>query len=216
MGILSLSPAQLSTVTGKPTSTIRADRARKQSAAAFGALEPVLTRPLMMDAVAVMMVDWLAKDGVPRRVAADTVRGYFDYWMTSVALVEHKGEHRVFVLSELDKQKTGGKDWSAAEGPKDGLPGLVADMQRTGALRRMHVIDIAEIRQTIRKRADDALIDLSLGSFFLPPDHPLFIAWREEFRQWRVQALARHSAVARRLDKHQTAAIEAETARARQ
>jgi hypothetical protein len=217
MPILIVTPGQHVTLTGLNAATLRSDRARNLTAAAFGAREPLLIgRPLMMDVVSTCVVDKLARDGVPKKIAADTTRGYFDYWMTSVALVEHKGEDRVFVVSELDKRKTGGRDWHAAEGPKDALPKLVADLQATGALRRMHVVDIAEIIREIRKRADDALIDLSLGSFFLPVEHRLFIAWREEFRQWRVQAFARHSAVARRFDKSQIAAIEAETSRARQ
>jgi hypothetical protein len=42
--------------------------------------------------------------------------------------------------------------------------------------------------QDMRSRADKAGFDLSGGSFFLPPDHELYLQWTNEFRERRDAA----------------------------
>ena len=42
----------------------------------------------------------------------------------------------------------------------------------------------------MKKRAAKAGFDLSGGSFFLPPDHELYLQWTDQFRERREAAQA--------------------------
>ena len=175
-----------------------------------------------MDAVAVMLLERLHTRGVSRKIAALIVRVEWLKWMEAVANIEHPepghdGEHWVFVACQLDKKIMGDFNWVALSGPINQLSKFVEDAQASGKLQRIFIVDVTEIIKTIRQRAEAALIDLSLGSFFLPPDHPLYIEWKAEFTEYRKQLQIKADDLrAPKIDKATFAKIESETARARQ
>jgi hypothetical protein len=180
--ILQARQNELLVMTGTNASSLRSDRLRKVSAAAFGAERPVLVdRCLLIDGVALLICDDLRRSGMARRAAAMVVRGFFDKWIEAVARIEHRDEAVLFAVAE---QSPG--VWWCAAGLADQLPGFI----RSNPPRRLFVVNIAMIMLDMKKRAAKAGFDLSGGSFFLPPDHELYLQWTDEFRERREAAQA--------------------------
>jgi hypothetical protein len=182
MAILTLTHRDLLALTNTSPTQYRQDRFRNQSVAAFGAAEPVLKdRPLLVDAMAMMIRDDLARS-IPRRAAATTVRAFWDKWIEAVARVEHRREPVLFAVAEQSEGV-----WWCATGPAEQLPAFVANQL---PLRRLVVVNVAELMLELQNRADKLGFDLSPGDLFLAPDHPHFIRWVTEFREQR-EALQR-------------------------
>lgn len=173
-------------ITGTNAATWRSDVHRGLSVAAFGASGPILeTRPLLLDAVAVRLRDDLA-EVVPRKLAANIVRGFFDRWAEGVAHAEHDGQDVVFVVAEPDPRRYG-KDanWYCAVGPAEKLGAYVASLPQP--LRRVLVIHMRETLADIRRGAANVRLDLSGAHFFVPPDHPMLTEVKTEWAKWRAE-----------------------------
>jgi hypothetical protein len=185
VSILTARLPQLLVLTGVNAASLRTDRLRKLSVAAFGAAEPILLdRYLLVDGVAWRVRDELAGQGMVRRAAAMITRAFFDKWIEAVARIEHRCEPVVFAVAE---QSAG--VWWCGTGNADGL----ADYVRTQSpLRRLFVVNVEQILAGMKHRGERADFDLR-GNFFLPPDHPLFTEWIAEFA-------ARRTAVPERFD----------------
>lgn len=134
-----------------------------------------------MLAVALLIQNDLARS-LPRAVAAMIVRAYFDVWATAVARVEHRGEPVIFGVGEVRERQ-----WWVAAGRAEQLPAFLASQP---PLRRFVEVNVAALLAEMYERARAAGLDLSAGSFFLPPDDPLFLKWMAEFRQSRERAIA--------------------------
>jgi hypothetical protein len=184
MPILTARLNELLVMTGINAATLRSDRLRKTSVAAFGVDHPVLEeRCLLIDGVAMLVRDDLSRDasraGMPRRGAAMVVRGFFDKWIEAVARIEHRGEDVLFVVAEQAE----GIWWCGT-----GLAAQLPDFIRNQPPRRLFCVNIAAILLAMRSRAEKAGYDLTGGSFFLPPDHELYLQWVKEFRERREVA----------------------------
>ena len=180
MPILTARPNELLVMTGTNAATLRSDRLRKVSVAAFGAEFPVLEeRYLLIDGVAMLIRDDLSRSGMLRRAAAMVVRGFFDKWIEAVARIEHRGEDVLFVVAEQAE----GIWWCGT-----GLAAQLPDFIRNQPPRRLFCVNIAAILLAMRSRAEKAGYDLTGGSFFLPPDHELYLQWVKEFRERREVA----------------------------
>jgi hypothetical protein len=209
MPILHAQLNELLVMTGTNASSLRSDRLRKVSAAAFGAERPVLEdRSLLIDGVAMMICEDLRRSGMGRRAAAMVVRGFFDKWIEAVARIEHRDEAVLFAVGE---QAPG--VWWCGVGLADQLPGYL----RSNPPRRIFIVNVAAIMLHMRERAEKAGFDLTGGSFFLPPDHPLYQEWIKEFAERRDAAQAQfdplHMKAPRPLSAPQRRVIETSSCR---
>jgi hypothetical protein len=179
------SRSQLLTLTATGSQQYDQDRFREQQVGAFGANEPPVTnRPLLLDALAMVIRDDLAKSISPRRAASNIVRGFADQWQNALAHIEHRGQAWLFMAAQQSETV-----WFCAAGPKEGLPAFVAMQQNRAPLRRIIVVDIAALMEEIAARAKQAGLDLSQGTYYVAPDHPFHVEWANEFRQWREAKL---------------------------
>jgi hypothetical protein len=165
-------------VTGINHGTLRADRARGHACAAFGVAEPLLPdRCLLLDGLAWLIRDDLTDAAMNRRAAATMVMAFWPEWMTAAARLEHRREAVVFAAAEQE-----GNIWWCGSG----LANQLRDFVSTGPLlRRLFVVNVAQLMADMERRAMEAGLDLSAGSFTLPPDDPVFVAWVAEFKSWR-------------------------------
>jgi hypothetical protein len=171
-------------VTGSNPATYRSDLHRGQGVAAFGASEPVAKdRPLMLDAVAVVLRDELHGRGLPRKLAADIVRGFFDRWAEGVAHADHDGQDVVFVVVEVDP-KIQADSWFCAIGPAGKLCDYLMSLPRPQ--RRALFVHLRAVLADIRGRAAKAELELS-GCFFVAPDHALLAQIKTDWSTWRVK-----------------------------
>jgi hypothetical protein len=180
------SRSQLLTLTATSSQQYDQDRFREQQVGAFGANEPPVTnRPLLLDALAMVIRDDLAKSISPRRAASNIVRGFADQWQTALAHIEHRGQTWVFMAAQQSA-----KVWCCGAGPKKDLPAFVAMQVQNGApFRRIVVVDITALMAEIAARAKQAGLDLSQGTYYVAPDHSFHVKWASEFRQWREARL---------------------------
>lgn len=188
MGILTTTTSRMLILAGKKPNSYRGERARRQVAAAFGAAEPVLRGcTMVVDAVALCIVDDLAAQGLARRQAAHIVRTFFDRWIEAVSRIEHNNEAIVFTVCELDPAVCDGNDMRVGIGPADGVTEFKLSLL---GLKRMVIVNVAQIMHDVEMRGRAASLDLTVGDFFLPPNHPLFVEWIADFRRWRTLAFA--------------------------
>jgi hypothetical protein len=174
----------LMTVTGTNPATYRSDLHRGQGVAAFGASEPVAKdRPLMLDAVAVVIRDELHERGLSRKLAADIVRGFFDRWAEAVSHADHDDQDVVFGVVELDP-KIQVDNWICAIGPVEKLADYLMSLPRPQ--RRVLFVHLRDLLSEIRGRAAKAKLDLS-GRFFVPPDHRLLAQINADWSNWRAK-----------------------------
>ena len=185
MPILTVTRPQMIEVAGLNPSSYRVYQSAGDGAAAFGADAPLLLekRALVMDAVALMVRDALAKS-LPRKFAAQIVRMWWDHWAWAVTYAEHAGEPHAFVQVETTAASN---NWHSLVCP---LGELEAQLNRFPNMRRFIGINIPDILHTAHQRAELLGADLSAGSIWLPPDHPLHVEWMQEFAAWRDRTLA--------------------------
>jgi hypothetical protein len=181
MPILTARLGELLTITGLNASTLRSDRLRKSSVAAFGTDHPVLDeRCLLLDGVAMLVRDALNAKGMARRAAAMVTRQYWPEWMEALAWVEDRKQPVVFAAAELE----GNAGWWAGLGRADKLADFVAKQK----LQRLLCVNMARIKIEMDTRAAKAGFVTSGGRYCLPPDDPTFVQWAKEFRAWRDAA----------------------------
>jgi hypothetical protein len=198
MPILTAQLGELLPICALNGATLRSDRLRKASVAAFGAEHPVLEeRCLLIDGVAMLVRDDLNRSGMVRRGAAMVARAFFDRWIEAVSRIEHRGEAVLFAVAEQTENV-----WWCASGLADQLPKFLANRP---PLRRLFVVNIAEIMLNIRARAEQAGFDLSGGSFFQPPDDKLYLEWMREFSERRAAVQAQFDPLHMKPPRHPSA-----------
>ena len=179
MPILTASVAELCVVTGTVPATLRSDRLRGQAVAAFGAEHPVLdARALLLDGVAWGVRDELNRAGMARRAAANITRGFWPEWAEALAWVEHRRQPYIFSAAEFEAGP-----WWCGCGRADKLADFVASQP---PLKRLFTTNLAQLMLDMQARAGKAGLDLSEGSFILPPDDATFVQWLAEFRAHRA------------------------------
>jgi hypothetical protein len=171
--ILTAKLHELLVMTGTSDNNLRTDRLRGYATAAFGAERPVMDdRCLLIDGVAILIAADLRRSGMSRGPAAMITRGFFDKWIECVSRIEHREEDVLFAVAEQEP-----KLWWCAAGAAAQLPGYL----RSNPPRRIFIVNVAAIMLGMRERAKKAGYDLGGGSFFLPPDHPLYQEWIADF-----------------------------------
>jgi hypothetical protein len=129
----------------------------------------------------------LAQGGLPRKLAADIVRGFFDRWAEGIAHAEHDGQDVVFYAAELDPSKFGGdNNWRCGVGPADGFEKHLASLPKP--LKRVLFIHLLDALKDIRRCAAESGVDLSGARFFVPPDHPLLAEIKTDWATWRAKS----------------------------
>lgn len=178
MPILTARLGELLIIADQNASTLRSDRLRHYAVAAFGAEHPVLEeRCLLLDGVAMLVRDELARKGMARLGAATVTRAYWPEWTEALAWVEHKRAPIVFAVAELR-----GGGWWCAHGRADKLSDFVTNQP----LERLLCVNLAQIKIDMDTRAAKAGFDLSDGTYCLPPDHPVLVEWLKEYRDRRA------------------------------
>jgi hypothetical protein len=184
--ILTATVREMLALTGTNAATLRNDRRRGHMVAAFGAADTALPgRYFVIDAVAVALRNELVDNGLRLKDAAALVRAYFDHWIAAVAHIEHRQRAWLWAVAETE---TAGVWWSAS-GPADEFLTFIKNQPRP---KRLILVNVPKVLDGILKRAAKAKLDLSTGSFFLPPEHELFIEWTSEHRKRREAGLRRH------------------------
>jgi hypothetical protein len=183
MPILTCTLGQLLAMTGINDATLRSDRLRNYSVAAFGAARPVVdARCLLADGMAMRIHNDLS-GMLHRRAAAVVTRAFWPEWAEALARIEHRGEPVLFALGQLRDTV-----WWCGAGHADELPKFVAQQP---PMRRLLTVNIARHKFEMEERAKMLCLDLSRGSFILAPDDARFVEWMTEFRQARDRAQAR-------------------------
>jgi hypothetical protein len=184
MPILTGSLQEIRALTGVNHATLRSQRLRGTAVAAFGMIQPLLdSRWLLVDGLAMLIRDNLARSGMPMHGAVMTTRAFWPEWTEALAHVEHRGQAWLFTVAEISDGK-----WWCARGPATGLPKLIQRMRLEDVPRRLYNVNIPKILLDMQTRAQKAGLDLSGGSVSLPPDHKLLLEWMEEFRRNRKAA----------------------------
>jgi hypothetical protein len=184
MPILTASFQEIRALTGVNHATLRSQRLRGTAVAAFGTTQPLLdTRWLLIDGLAMLIRDNLARSGMPMNGAVMTTRAFWPEWTEALARVEHRGQAWLFTVAEVSEGK-----WWCARGPAKGLPKLIQGMRLEDVPRRLYNVNIPKILLDMQARAQKAGLDLSGGSVSLPPDDKLLLEWMEEFRRHRKAA----------------------------
>jgi len=116
--------------------------------------------------------DDLARSGMSMQGATMMTRAFWPEWTMALAHIEHRDEPWLFTTAELSDGK-----WWCASGLAKQLPEFIEGMPLEKVPRRPF--------NDMEARAEKIGLDLSRGSFSLPPDHELVVSWMEEFRQWR-------------------------------
>jgi hypothetical protein len=183
VAILTL-PSQraLFAVTGINPATYRSDLHRDQGVAAFGAAEPLFDCPLVLDAVAIRLREALTERGLSRKVAALTVRGFFDRWAEGISYTDYEGQDIMFGVVELDPQECG-DEWRCGMGPAEKFDEFMENLRKSP--RRALFVHLRETLADIRSRAVKAKLDLS-GRVFVPPDDPLITKIMAIWQAWRA------------------------------
>jgi hypothetical protein len=164
-------------LTGINRETLKSDRLRGYSVAAFGAARPVVDeRCLLVDGIAMLIHNDLSGT-LHRRAAAVVVRGFWDKWAEALARIEHKNEPVLFAIGQYSETV-----WWAGSGLARELPLFVANQP---PMQRLLTVNIARHKCNMEQRAEKLGIDLSTGWFILPPDDPRFVSWMAEFRRDR-------------------------------
>jgi hypothetical protein len=177
MPILTATLDQILVLTDTNAATLRGDRLRGNAVAAFGCERPLLDqRWLLVDGVAMLVRDDLSKSML-RKGAANVTRAFWDKWAMALSRVEHERKAYVFSVAE---QQDG--PWWCGLGPANEL----ADFVKTQPpLRKLIVVNLAQILLDMQRRATKAKLDISFGSVVPPPDDPSFVRWLEEFAKRR-------------------------------
>ena len=189
MPILHVSIGELLQITGTVPATLRSDRIRKHACAAFGTEHPVLeSRVLLADGIAWGVRDELSRHGLSRglnrRAAANIARAFWPEWAEALSRVEHQRQPFIFSVAEREDGA-----WWCGCGRADKLADFVASQP---PLKRLFCVNVAQIMVDMQARAKKARLDLSTGSFILPPDDPTFVQWLAEFRAQRDAVLKRY------------------------
>jgi hypothetical protein len=209
MPILTARLNELLVMTGVSGNNLRTDRLRGHAVAAFGAERPIFDdRCLLIDGVAMLVAADLRRSGMSRRGAAMVTRAFFDKWVDCVSRIEHRDEDVLFAVGE----QSPGVWWCGA-----GLAGQLPSYLRSNPPRRIFIVNVAAMMFNMRERAEKAGYDLSGGSFFLPPDHELYVQWTKEFRERREAAQEQfdpqHMKPPKPLSVHQRRTIETSSCR---
>jgi hypothetical protein len=184
----------------------RTDLHRDQGVAAFGAAEPISkSRPLVMDAIALCLRDELNERGLPRKVAAAVVRGFFDNWAEGFSNADYGDQDFMFGVVELDPEEFG-DSWRCAIGPADQYDDYLKRLP--WPQRRAVFVHLREMLVNIRSRAAKAKLDLS-ARVFVPPDHPLIAETRSYWKKWRAHNKVGPRAKFPKLDRPYRQSIEA-------
>jgi hypothetical protein len=155
--------------------TLKSDRLRGYSVAAFGLARPIIdARCLLVDGVALLIHNSLSGK-LHRRAAALVVRGFWDKWAEALSRIEHRHEPMLFAVGKHSETV-----WWAGMGPAQELPLFVAELPMEDLL----MVNIARHKANMEQRAEKLGIALT-GPFILPPDDPRFIEWMTEFRKDR-------------------------------
>jgi hypothetical protein len=164
-------------LTGINRETLKSDRLRGYSVAAFGAARSVVDeRCLLVDAIAMLIHNDLSGT-LHRRAASVVVRGFWDKWAEALARIEHKNEPVLFAIGQSSETV-----WWAGSGLARELPLFVANQP---PMQRLLTVNIARHKCNMEQRAEKLGIGLSTGWFILPPDDPRFVSWMAEFRRDR-------------------------------
>lgn len=218
--ILALKPGQFSQATGRTAVTLASDRKRGITASAWGSLEPALGVATFMDAVAVVLVERLNGLGVEREHGSAIVRTFAHYWMEACAKIEHndlevRNERVFFTVAIVDFAKGIMRVDALLESEMPKLLELIKPV--AGENVRILRVDLRELLQFVRMRAEEADMDLSRGSMFYPPDHPEFLTWKSRHAEWAAEMLAQATPDRpRKLSRGERAAFEADLVRVRQ
>ena len=181
MPMLTAGLQEMLVLTATSHTTLRSQRHRGTAVAAFGTTQPLLdTRWLLIDGAAMLIRDDLVRSGMFMQGAAVTTRAFWPEWTVALAHIEHRDEPWLFTAAELSDGK-----WWCASGLAKQLPEFVEGMPTEKVPRRLFNVNIPQIMLDMEARAEKIGLDLSRGSFSLPPDHELLVSWMEEFRQWR-------------------------------
>lgn len=181
MPLLTAGLQEILVLTGTSHTTLRSQRRRGTAVAAFGTSEPLLdTRWLLIDGLAMLIRDDLARSGMSMQGATMMTRAFWPEWTMALAHIEHRDEPWLFTTAELSDGK-----WWCASGLAKQLPEFIEGMPLEKVPRRLFNVNIPQIMLDMEARAEKIGLDLSRGSFSLPPDHELVVSWMEEFRQWR-------------------------------
>jgi hypothetical protein len=163
-------------LTGINRETLKSDRLRGYSVAAFGAARSVVNeRCLLVDGIAMLIHNDLSGT-LHRRAASVVVRGFWDKWAEALARIEHKNEPVLFAIGQSSETV-----WWAGSGLARELPLFVANQP---PMQRLLTVNIARHKCNMEQRAEKLGIGLSTG-FILPPDDPRFVSWMAEFRRDR-------------------------------
>ena len=156
--------------------TLKSDRQRGYSVAAFGLARPIIdARCLLVDGIALLIHNSLSGK-LHRRAAAFVVRGFWDKWAEALSRIEHRHEPMLFAVGKRSETV-----WWVGIGPAQDLPLFVA---KQPLMEDLLMVNIARHKANMEQRAEKLGIALT-GSFILPPDDPRFIEWLTEFRKDR-------------------------------
>jgi hypothetical protein len=182
MSVKTFSFQEMLILADENAATLRNDRRHGQAVAAFGTAEPSgHNKWLLVDCVGMLIRDRLTGRGMKRKLAAWYVRAFADQWLQGVSRVEHR--HHAILLAVADR---GGGQWWAASGP---MEEFLAFLKKQAKMpERLYTVELAEVVDDIRKRAQKA--GIHLGDFILPPDHPQLVQWTTNFRNAREKELA--------------------------
>jgi hypothetical protein len=190
MPILRCTYGQLLRLSGTNAATARSDRFQAQNCAAFGTWEPLRKdHCLVLDAVAWSVRNILSdKKRMKRRIAAAVVREFWPEWMTALAYCEFRHLPYGFVVAQYSE-----RGWWASYGLATSLPKLIADLPPEEVPQRLFTVNLPRIIEDIQQRAKKSRLDISGGSFGLPPDN-------EHFREWADTAVRKRKAHQRQFD----------------
>lgn len=182
MSVKTFSFQEMLILAGENAATLRNDRRHGQAVAAFGTAEPSgHNKWLLVDAVAMLIRDQLTERGMKRKLAAWYVLAFSDQWLEGVSRVEHL--HHAILLAVAD---LGGGQWWAAFGAAEKFLAFLKTLPKPP--ERLYTVELAEIMDDIRERAQKA--GIHLGDFILPPNHPQLVQWTTAFRNARGKELA--------------------------
>jgi hypothetical protein len=180
--LLACTVAQLRDLTGVNHASLRSDRMRGHSVAAFGGSESILRpRYLLVDGLAWLILDDLHHNGIRRLLAAMIVRGFSDKWLEAASRIEHRREAVVFAVAEQQEE-----NWWCGAGLAAELPAFIASGPPP---KRLFIVNVAGHMFSMQERALKAGLDLSVGSWVFPPDESTFVAWAHDFAARRESAL---------------------------
>jgi hypothetical protein len=137
MPLLTAGLQEILVLTGTSHTTLRSQRRRGTAVAAFGASQPLLdTRWLLIDGLAMLIRDDLARSGMSMEGATMMTRAFWPEWTMALAHIEHRDEPWLFTTVELSDGK-----WWCASGLAKQLPEFIEGMPPEKVPRRLYLLN---------------------------------------------------------------------------